>query len=148
LLSSACRNGVRLRLQRRRARARRRAERGFTLVEALVAIVILALSLGALLSAHDGGLRGATAIDEHLRARLLAQSLLAQWSQHRVIPQGPFQGRSGRLAWTVSIAPFTRAGGRLQQEPDHWMLHEVTVTVAWPPGRQIQLNTLRLLQAR
>jgi hypothetical protein len=60
----------------------------------------------------------------------------------------PSQGRSGRFAWTVSVAPHTGAGGTLQQQPGHWMLHELTVTVAWPPRRQIQLSTLRLMSVR
>jgi prepilin-type N-terminal cleavage/methylation domain-containing protein len=121
-----------------------RAERGFTLIEALVAIVILALALSALFSAHDTGLRGATTVDAHLQARLLAQSLLAQWSQYRVL-QGPSQGRSGRFAWTVAVAPFGGVGPR--QGAGDWTLHELTVTVAWPGGHQVKLNTLRLLRA-
>jgi general secretion pathway protein I len=119
--------------------------RGFTLIEALAAIVILALALSALLSAHDTGLRGASAIDDHLQARLLAQSLLAQRSLDRVAQAPPSQGRSGRFAWSVSIVPYAGAGGTLHQQPGNWMLHELTVTVAWPPRRQIQLSTLRLM---
>jgi type II secretion system protein I len=120
------------------------ASNGFTLIEALAAIVILALALSALLSAHDTGLRGATAIDDHLLARTLAQSVLAQRSLDRA-PQAPSQGRSGRFTWTVSIAPYAGAVGTLHQQPGHWMLHELTVTVAWPPRRQIRLSTLRLM---
>jgi general secretion pathway protein I len=119
--------------------------RGFTLIEALAAIVILALALSALLSAHDTGLRGASAIDDHLQARLLAQSLLAQRSLDRVAQASPSQGRSGRFAWSVSIVPYDGAGGTLHQQPGNWVLHELTVTVAWPPRRQIQLSTLRLM---
>ncbi len=125
----------------------RRASRGFTLIEALAAIVILALALSALLPAHDTGLRGATAIDEHLQARLLAQSLLAQRSLDRVA-QAPSQGRSDRFAWSVAVVPYTGAGGSLHQQPGQWMLHELTVTVAWSPRRQIQLSTLRLMSVR
>jgi hypothetical protein len=116
----------------------------------LAAIVILALTLTALFSAHNSGLRGATAIDEHLQARLLAQSLLAQWSRDR-IPEGPLQGRSGRFVWAVSVAPYT--GGTPPRNTrggppgtSEWTLHELAVTVAWP-GRQIRLTTLRLLRA-
>jgi general secretion pathway protein I len=115
---------------------------GFTLIEVLAAIVILVLALTALFSAHNSGLRGATAIDEHLQARLLAQSLLAQWSRGR-IPQGPSQGRSGQFVWAVSVAPY--AGG-LPKRTGEWTLYELAVTVAWPGGREIRLTTLRLLQ--
>ena len=112
-----------------------------------MAIVILALALGVLLSAHNGGLRGAGALDEHLQARLLAQSLLAEWSRHRV-PQPPSQGQSGRFTWTVSVAPYAGAGGSPERESAPWMLHQLTVTVAWPPDRRVELATLRLLRVR
>jgi general secretion pathway protein I len=121
--------------------------RGFTLIEALAAIVILTLALSALLSAHDTGLRGATVMDGHLQARLLAQSLLAQRSVDRAL-QAPSQGHSGRFAWTVSATPYGRAVATADQKAAQWMLYELTVTVAWPPGRQVQLSTLRLMSVR
>jgi prepilin-type N-terminal cleavage/methylation domain-containing protein len=123
------------------------ASAGFTLIEALAAIVILALALSALLSAHDTGLRGATAIDDHLQARTLAQSLLAQWSLDRA-PQVPSKGSSGRFTWTVSIVPYAGAVAPVHQQPGQWALHELTVTVAWPPRREIRLSTLRLMSVR
>jgi general secretion pathway protein I len=142
-LWNACRSG---RLWTRRGRrGRTRAARGFTLIEALAAIVILALSLSALLAAHDMSLRGAAALDDHLHARLLAQSLLAQSSQHRTV-QAPSQGRSGRFAWSVSTSPLSGGGGTPRTEDGQWMLHELIVTVAWPPRREVKLNTLRLLR--
>jgi general secretion pathway protein I len=132
---------------RRRRLGRRRASGGFTLIEALVAIVILALSLSALLSAHNTGLRGAATVDDHLRARLLAQSLLAEWSRHRA-PHAPARGQNGRFTWTVSVSPFQGAVAPKGDDAGPWMLHELTVTVEWPHRRQIRLNTLRLLRVR
>lgn len=122
------------------------ASRGFTLIEALAAIVILALALSALLSAHDTGLRGATAMDEHLQARLLAQSVLAQWLVDRTL-RAPSRGQSGRFAWAVSARPYGAAVAAADQKVQ-WMLHELTVTVAWAPARQVQLKTLRLMSVR
>ena len=69
-------------------------------------------------------------------------------SSIRRIPQPPSQGQSGRFTWTVSVAPYAGAGGSLQQTAGPWMLHQLTVTVAWPPGRRIELATLRLLRVR
>lgn len=111
-----------------------------------MAIVILALALSVLFSAHDNGLRGTTAVDEHLQARLLAQSLLAQWSQYRSL-QGPSHGRSGRFAWTVSSAPYAGPGALPRRGAGDWTLYELMVTVAWPGSHQVKLSTLRLLRA-
>jgi prepilin-type N-terminal cleavage/methylation domain-containing protein len=124
------------------------APRGFTLIEALVAIVVLALSLTTLLSAYRSGLQGAGAVDDHLRARLLAQSVLAEWTQYRAVQPGRFQGRVDGFTWTVSIAPFHAAGGTRQQPSEPWKLHTLTVAVSWSHGRRIEIDTLRLLQAR
>jgi prepilin-type N-terminal cleavage/methylation domain-containing protein len=143
LLLNACRRG--LGSNGRGRQWRRRTERGFTLIEALAAITILALSLSVLLEVHDGGLRGATALNDRLRARLLAQSLLAEWSHYRV-HHGPSHGGSGRFTWAVSVVPFAGGGEAPAQEGARWMLHELTVTVAWPPAREIKLTTLRLLR--
>jgi general secretion pathway protein I len=121
---------------------------GFTLIEALAAIVILALSFTTLLSAFRTGLQGADAVDDHLRARLLAQSLLAEWTQHRSLQPGQFHGRADRFTWTISIAPFDDGAARSRQQPDRWSLHKLTVAVAWPPRRRIEIDTLRLLQVK
>jgi hypothetical protein len=107
-------------------------------------VVVLALSLSALLSAHNVALRGAGAIDEHLQARLLAQSLLAQWTVSRAVP-APSRGQNGRFAWSVSVAPLAGAGGAPGRRAGSWTLHELTVTVAWAPNRRIDLTTLRML---
>lgn len=121
---------------------------GFTLIEALAAIVILALALTTLLSAFRTGLHGADAVDDHLRARLLAQSLLAEWTQYRTLQPGRFHGSADRFTWTVSIAPFDDGTSASRQQSDVWKLHKLTVAVAWPPARQIEIDTLRLLQSK
>ena len=124
-----------------------RGSRGFTLLEALIAIVILALSLSALLSSYSAGVRGLAAIDDHLRARLLAQSLLAEWSEYRLLRSGQTQGSFDRFAWTVSITPLEGVGGALRKG-EQWNVHQLRVAVSWPHGRQIELSTLRMLRAQ
>jgi general secretion pathway protein I len=124
-----------------------RAEAGFTLLEALIAIVILALSLSALLSLYSTGLRGVAAIDEHLRGRLLAQSLMAELTYDRALRPGRLQGRSEEFTWALSIAPFAEVEAARQQAGSNpWTLHQLTLTVSWPRGRRIELQTLRLLR--
>ena len=77
-----------------RSHGRKRGSAGFTLLEALIAIVILALSLSALLQLYSTGLRGIATIDDNLRARLLAQSVMAEVSYDRGLRPGRLQGRS------------------------------------------------------
>src|SRR5262245_39530224 len=120
---------------------------GFTLLEALIAIVILALSLSALLQAYGTGLRGVAKIDDHLRARLLAQSVMAELSHDRRLRPGSVQGRQDKFVWTLSVTRFDD-GETPAQQPNPWTLHRLALTVSWPEGRRIELQTLRMLQSR
>ena len=124
-----------------------RGSAGFTLLEALIAIVILALSLSALLQLYSTGLRGIASIDDNLRARLLAQSVMAEISYDRRLRPGRLQGRLDQFAWTLSVAPFDD-GEPAPQQPAQWTLHRLVLTVTWPQGRRIELQTLRMLQTR
>ena len=56
----------------------RGGERGFTLIEVLVALTILSISLAALLAVFTQGLDRARESRNEAAARVLAQSLLAQ----------------------------------------------------------------------
>jgi general secretion pathway protein I len=117
---------------------------GFTLFEVLIAIVILALSLSALLPSFSGGLRGATVIDDHMRARLLAQSVMAEFSQSRNPQPLARQGQYDKFAWRLTVTPYD---ADVVPQPV-WRLHRLVLTVAWAPGRQVELQTLRMMRSR
>ncbi|MEL7043765.1 MAG: type II secretion system protein, partial [Pseudomonadota bacterium] len=59
----------------------RRASRGFSLLELLVAISILGLSLGALLRSSTTATRNVATDERYVYAVELSKSLLAQYSQ-------------------------------------------------------------------
>jgi len=128
-----------------RALARRLGRRGegFTLLEALVAIVVLALSLSVLMPSHNAGVRGLAAIDTHLQARLLAQSIMAEWANQRAVKPGTTHGQFETLSWTLSIAPLEVAlAGR--PRAGEWTLYKLVLLVSWPSGGQIELDTVRM----
>ena len=105
------------------------------------------MSLSALLQLYSTGLRGIATIDDNLRARLLAQSVMAELSYDRRLRPGRLQGRLDQFAWTLSITPFDN-GEPAPQQPGPWTLHRLALTVTWPQGRRIELQTLRMLQTR
>lgn len=117
---------------------------GFTLFEVLIAIVILALSLSALLPSFSGGLRGATVIDDHMRARILAQSVMAEFSQSRNPQPLTRQGQYDKFIWQLTVAPYD---ADVVPQPT-WRLHRFVITVAWAPGRHVELETLRMMRSR
>jgi type II secretion system protein I len=121
------------------------AEAGFTLLEVIVCLAILALSLGVIFQAISNAVGRTGQSEAQTDARLLAQSLLAQVGHE--IPAGPGevtgedgQGRRWRLKQT--------AYGD-QDDPAHRRVSvvEVSAEVLWgqeTSTRSIMLTTLRL----
>lgn len=121
-------------------------EAGFTLLEALVALAVLALSFAALFEVYTGGLSTVSATDGHLRARLLAQSLMAEVRAGAPTP-GALNGRNGDMTWTITTRPAPELSADVgPQNP--WRAYAVEVAVTWPPGRVVRLETVRLGKAR
>lgn len=112
--------------------------RGFSLLEVLVAISILALALGALYQAAGGSVRNVQRADERSRALLLAQSLL---DAHDSVPRAglALHGTEAGLDWQLQSRPYPTAH---EQRPG-WPLHELSVSVSWGrAGHGLQLRTL------
>lgn len=121
---------------------RMRTQRGFTLLEILVAFMVLALVGGALLEMFQGGLKNLSTGDAYSRAALLAESTLAQL---RAEPQLSPGERGGELEpgfdYHLSLTPYVEDG-----VPDEQLL-EATVTVTWGQDaaeRSYRLRTLLL----
>lgn len=86
---------------------RQSKQRGFTLLEVIVAVVIAALCLAALSQVFATGVRAASTSSDYMRAMTLAQSLLAAVGVEKAASDGSESGTTsdGRLTWTVSVAP-------------------------------------------
>lgn len=114
--------------------------RGFSLLEMLVALVILALSLGALYQAAGGATRIVAVDREYGYAIALAQSLMAERTDTR-LDQKVSQGRSeDGYRWEVVSQPLP--AGETDQSV---RLDEIVVMVSWGSGlsdRQVVLRSV------
>ncbi|MFN3985321.1 MAG: prepilin-type N-terminal cleavage/methylation domain-containing protein [Rhodocyclaceae bacterium] len=109
---------------------------GFSLLEVLVAVSIMALALGSLYQLSTSSTRNAAHLERHAYAVVMAQSLLATLDQ--VPPTGI--RRSGEtedgFAWRLSSRAADPRGKRTESVP-MWPFHVVTVEVSWRNlGRQ------------
>jgi general secretion pathway protein I len=123
---------------------RRRRERGFTLIEIIVALAILAVALGALFEAFSGGLRATAAVGRQAATVMLAQSLLDRIGQDIPLAAGEQAGVSeDGLRWSIVIAPSPLIAP--ERRADSPLLpFDVVVTVAADRGRPVALTSLRL----
>lgn len=129
--------------QRKQAGGHRRIQRGFSLLEILVAFAIAAMAIGMLYRVTGNNARQVANLSVHEQAIVLAQSLLAV---HPAVPEIGLSlaGHDGRYSWTVQSQPYpTPVDSRV---PDSPHLHEVWVDVQWQDNarrRSFQLGTLR-----
>jgi prepilin-type N-terminal cleavage/methylation domain-containing protein len=116
---------------------------GFTLLETLTALTILAIALVSLFEAHARGLHNAGIATDYAEARILAQGLLADTVSGRGGSVISGKGRIGRFDWSIDVAPERAPWSEIKSEKS-WRLDRVRVTVAWDKDRRIELDTLKL----
>lgn len=117
---------------------------GFSLLEVLVAFVIMALSLGVLYQAAGGSTRAVVAAEEVTRATILAESLLAL---HAAVPANGLK-ESGTTAdgmsWSLTAERYTGHG----DDPAGWPLYRIEANVAWGEGSGRSLALVSLVPER
>jgi len=82
---------------------------GFSLLEVLVAFVILALVATALFNLFSSSLNNASAAEEWSRAVQVAESRLASAAAARPLREATERGTEfdGRVKWETAVAPYT-----------------------------------------
>ena len=119
-----------------------RAGNGFTLIEALVALTVLAISLAAFSPSFGAAVRNFSRLEDRLAAVQLATSLLEEQSSVRALVPGVTRGRHGSYSWQVAITPAAEEVAPAVTAP--WVLFELVVLVEWAPQRRLQMQTLHL----
>jgi general secretion pathway protein I len=127
---------------------------GFSLLEVLVAFVILALVAGALFELFGGALRNAGAAGEWTRALLTAQSRLEETASAKPLRPGTASGTDddGRIGWQTSVEfytpPDTDPELERASETMATRLYRVSVAVTFPGNdgrtRSVALSTVKL----
>ena len=115
-------------------------QRGFTLLEVLVALTILGLGAVALIQLNAQGLRLVKQSDDHQGAILLADRLAKEPSR---LAEGIEHGQEGVLTWERRVAPVSTPDTLQPPGGPTPRLMTLTVTVRWPRDASLTLATLR-----
>lgn len=99
------------RVARGRRGRRTPSARGFSLIEVLVAFVILALVATSLFQLFSSSLNNAAAAEEWSRAVQVAESRLASAAAAQPLKEASERGSEfdGRVKWETTVAPYTPA---------------------------------------
>jgi general secretion pathway protein I len=125
-------------------------ERGFTLLEVLVAFIIAALALGVLYEGAFAGLFASRVASHTAEAASRARSHLAVIGHGMAIQPGDSRGDDGGgYQWRVSIrqlatAPTGRGDPTVVARGPRAALYAVTVRITWQmdgAGREVRLDT-------
>ena len=122
-----------------------KAEPGFTLLEVLVATLILGLAVVTLIQLSSQGLRLVKLSDEQQQAALLADRLARA---PEALAEGVETGREGALGWERRVALLRAPDELIPPSGPAPELRALTVTVRWGSGRSLELSSLRLMVGR
>jgi general secretion pathway protein I len=121
--------------------SKRPGSEGFTLIEVLVALSVVAISLSAIGSLVAVTVRGARSVGGHLALTETARAIMAGLPDRNDLAPGNFSGETAGHRWRVDVLPF-RADFIDGQA--NWIPQTVVVRVQSPSGPILQLNTVRL----
>lgn len=126
----------------------RRACVGFSLLEVLVAFVILALALGVLMRVFSGAINNTAQAKRYAQATMIAQTKLAEAAAESPLLEGETSGdHDNGFHWRTRTSRLDMAEENTELV-EKLTLYRIDVEVNWPRGAQsegqVRVATLRL----
>ena len=118
------------------------SQRGFTLLEVIIALAILGVSFALAMELLANGVRSAKASEDYTQAVLLARQKIAEMAITTSLRGSAEQGDfGGGFRWSSEVLPLP------QEENLPARLYQVRVRVTWPSrrgGKSLDLYTMRM----
>jgi len=116
---------------------------GFTLIEALVALVIVAVALTSIGTLIASNAQGARSIEGRLTRLETARAVMSALPSRDQLVPGALAGEIATHRWRVDVLPY--AAETMGPQPGaQWVPQTIVVTVQAPTGAAMTINTVRL----
>jgi general secretion pathway protein I len=124
----------------------RASDRGFTLVELLIALAVVAVLLAAIGSVVASTARAARSLDNKLALVQTARAISTGLPDRQQLALGNSSGQLAAHRWRLDVQPFI-ASFIDTRRPGPWVPQNILITVQSPTGQTTQLQTVRLRRA-
>jgi general secretion pathway protein I len=120
-------------------------EAGFTIIEVLVALALVAVSLVAIGSLMGTNTRGVRSLEQHVALMQTARTVMSAAIPARAALQpGALSGQTDDYRWSIDVSPL--GGGWTVKDADvAWTPELVRVRVKSPTGAISDIRTVRLM---
>jgi general secretion pathway protein I len=118
---------------------------GFTLIEALVALAIVAAVLGSIGAVIATTVKGTRGIDQRLELGGTAEMLVAALPARTLLKPGRQSGELAGHRWRIDVSPMKVAVATDAPPTDRFVPLAVTMRVQAPGGPAMQITTVRLV---
>jgi general secretion pathway protein I len=123
------------------------ATAGFTIIEVLVAITVVAVVLSSIGMLTATTTRGVGSLEQHVILMETARSVAANLPPRQQLAAGDLAGELYGNRWRVGVSPLV--SNAFPPDPDSpWIPQIIAIRVQSPSGATFNLETVRLLQRR
>jgi general secretion pathway protein I len=121
-------------------------EAGFTIIEVLIALAIVAVSIVAIGSVMATNVRGVRSLEQHVALMQTARAVMTIGIPPRAeLGPGALSGQIDNYRWTIDVGPL--GGGWTVAGTDvGWVPELVRVRVQSPSGAVSDIRTVRLIR--
>lgn len=124
----------------------RRSDAGFTMLEALVALAVIAISVAAIGSLIANNVHTTRWVYDRLAVVETARAVLAALPDRQQLSDGNLAGEIADNRWRVDVLPFA-ADFIDPSRPTPWIPQDIVIRVESPNGQVLRLDTVRLQRA-
>jgi len=118
---------------------------GFTLIEVLVALVVLGVVLSSIGAMIATTVRGTRSVEQRLAMMGVATTLFAGLPERTALQPGRQSGETSGFQWQIEVVPFA-APPVGERSVSAWIPFAVSLRLQAGNGPALQLNTVRLVR--